>query len=146
MCLAAQRIFRDPDVSGHAQSDGEGIQRARGRRERRKPNYTSQQEVSGVAVKIRPVGDRVVVKPTQKEEVTKSGIVLPDTAKEKPQEGVVIAVGTGKLTDKGDRTPIEVKEGDRVLFAKYGGTEYKLDGEELVVLRESDILAILEGE
>ena len=99
-----------------------------------------------MASKIRPVGDRVVVKPSQKEETTKSGIVLPDTAKEKPQEGTIIAVGTGKLTDKGDRTPLEVHEGDRVLFAKYGGTEFKLDGEDLLVLRESDILAILEGD
>jgi chaperonin GroES len=98
-----------------------------------------------VASKIRPVGDRVVVKPSQKEEVTKSGIVLPDTAKEKPQEGTIIAVGSGKLTDKGDRQPLEVKEGDRVLFAKYGGTEFKMDGEDLLVLRESDILAILEN-
>ena len=99
-----------------------------------------------MASTIRPVGDRVVVKPAQKEEVTKSGIVLPDTAKEKPQEGTIIAVGAGKLTEKGDRTPLEVQAGDRVLFAKYGGTEFKLDGEDLLVLRESDILAILEGE
>ncbi len=96
-----------------------------------------------MASKIRPVGDRVVVKPAQKEEVTKSGIVIPDTAKEKPQEGTIIAVGAGKLTEKGDRQPLEVKEGDRVLFAKYGGTEFKLDGDDLLVLRESDILAIL---
>jgi chaperonin GroES len=94
--------------------------------------------------KIRPVGDRVVVKPAQKEEVTRSGIVIPDTAKEKPQEGTVVAVGMGKLTEKGDRQPLEVKEGDRVLFAKYGGTEFKLLDEDLLVLRESDILAILE--
>jgi chaperonin GroES len=99
-----------------------------------------------VANKIQPVGDRVIVKPAGNEEVTRSGIVIPDTAKEKPQEGIVIAVGTGKLLDSGERAAMEVKEGDRVLFAKYGGTEYKLDGEELVVLRESDILAILEGE
>ena len=99
-----------------------------------------------MATKIRPVGDRVVVKPAQKEEITRSGIVIPDTAKEKPQEGTVIAVGAGKLTDNGDRQPLEVKEGDRVLFAKYGGTEFKLDGEDLLVLRESDILAILAGE
>ncbi len=99
-----------------------------------------------MASKIRPVGDRVVVKPAQKEEVTKSGIVIPDTAKEKPQEGTVVAVGAGKLTDKGDRQPLEVKEGDKVLFAKYGGTEFKLDGEDMLVLRESDILAILQGD
>ena len=99
-----------------------------------------------MASKIRPVGDRVVVKPAQKEEVTKSGIVIPDTAKEKPQEGTVVAVGAGKLTEKGDRQPLEVKEGDKVLFAKYGGTEFKLDGEDMLVLRESDILAILQGD
>lgn len=99
-----------------------------------------------MASKIRPVGDRVVVKPAQKEEVTRSGIVIPDTAKEKPQEGTVVAVGSGKLNDNGERTPLEVKEGDRVLFAKYGGTEFKLDGDDLLVLRESDILAILTGD
>jgi chaperonin GroES len=99
-----------------------------------------------MATKLRPVADRVVVKPAQREEVTRSGIVIPDTAKEKPQEGTVIAVGSGKLMDNGVRTPLEVKEGDRVLFAKYGGTEFKLEDEDLLVLRESDILAIIEGE
>ena len=93
--------------------------------------------------KIRPVGDRVVVKPSAKEEVTKSGIVIPDTAKEKPQEGTVIAVGSGRLLDNGDRAPMDVREGDRILFAKYGGTEFKLDGEEYLVLKENDILAII---
>ena len=93
--------------------------------------------------KIRPVGDRVVVKPAAKEEVTKSGIVIPDTAKEKPQEGTVIAVGSGRLLDNGDRAPIDVREGDRILFAKYGGTEFKLDGEDYLVLKENDILAII---
>lgn len=92
---------------------------------------------------IRPVGDRVVVKPAAREEVTKSGIVIPDTAKEKPQEGVVIAVGNGRLLDNGDRSPIDVAKGDRVLFAKYGGTEFKLDGEDYLVLKENDILAIV---
>jgi len=92
---------------------------------------------------IRPVGDRVVIKPAAKEEVTKSGIVIPDTAKEKPQEGVVIAVGSGRLLDNGERAVIDVHEGDRVLFAKYGGTEFKLEGEEYLVLKESDILAIV---
>jgi chaperonin GroES len=99
-----------------------------------------------VASKIVPVGDRVVVKPAGKEEITRSGIVIPDTAKEKPQEGNIIAVGSGKLLDNGDRAPLEVKVGDRVLFAKYGGTEFKLDGEDLLVLRESDILAVLSHE
>ncbi|HEU5229432.1 MAG TPA: co-chaperone GroES [Ktedonobacteraceae bacterium] len=93
--------------------------------------------------KIRPVGDRVVVKPAAKEEVTRSGIVLPDTAKEKPQEGTVIAVGSGRLLENGDRAAIELREGDRVLFAKYGGTEFKLDGEEYLVLKENDILAVV---
>ena len=93
--------------------------------------------------KIRPVGDRVVVKPAAKEEITKSGIVIPDTAKEKPQEGTVVAVGSGRLLDNGDRSPIDVREGDRILFAKYGGTEFKLDGEEYLVLKENDILAII---
>ncbi len=96
-----------------------------------------------MASKIRPVGDRVVVRPAAKEEVTKSGIVIPDTAKEKPQEGVVVAVGSGKLLENGDRVALEIKEGDRVLYAKYGGTEFKLDGEDYLVLRESDVLAIL---
>ncbi|MBV9710655.1 MAG: co-chaperone GroES [Ktedonobacteraceae bacterium] len=96
-----------------------------------------------VVAKIQPVGDRVVVKPAAREEVTRSGIVIPDTAKEKPQEGVVIAVGNGRLLDNGDRSPIDVHEGDRVLFAKYGGTEFKLDGEEYLVLKENDILAII---
>jgi chaperonin GroES len=105
----------------------------------------SQEEIS-VASKLRPVGDRVVVRPAQREEVTRSGIVIPDTAKEKPQEGVVLAVGSGKLLDTGQRVALELKEGDRVLFAKYGGTEFKLDGEDLLVLRESDILAVIEGE
>jgi len=93
--------------------------------------------------KIQPIGDRVVVKPAAKEEVTKSGIVIPDTAKEKPQEGTVVAVGSGRLLDNGERAVLDVREGDRVLFAKYGGTEFKLDGEEYLVLKENDILAII---
>lgn len=93
--------------------------------------------------KIRPVGDRVVVKPAAREEVTKSGIVIPDTAKEKPQEGTVVAVGSGRLLENGERAALDLHEGDRVLFAKYGGTEFKLDGEELLVLKENDILAII---
>jgi chaperonin GroES len=96
-----------------------------------------------VASKIRPVGDRLVVKPAAKEEITRSGIVIPDTAKEKPQEGEVIAVGSGKLLDNGERVPMEIKVGDRVLYAKYGGTEFKLDGEDYLVMRESDVLAVL---
>jgi chaperonin GroES len=92
---------------------------------------------------LKPLGDRVVVKALEREEVTKSGIYLPDTAKEKPQEGRVEAVGPGRILDNGERSKMEPKEGDRVLFAKYAGTEFKLDGEDLLILRESDILAVI---
>jgi len=94
-----------------------------------------------MAVKLQPLGDRVVVKPIEGEEVTKGGIVLPDTAKEKPQEGKVLAVGPGRLSEDGKRIAMDVKVGDVVLYIKYGGTEVKIEGEELMVLRESDILA-----
>jgi chaperonin GroES len=92
---------------------------------------------------LKPLGDRVVVKALEREEVTKSGIYLPDTAKEKPQEGRVEAVGPGRILDNGERSKMELKEGDRVLFAKYAGTEFKLEGEDLLILRESDILAVI---
>ena len=91
--------------------------------------------------KLQPLGDRVVIKVIEREEITKGGLVLPDTAKEKPQEGKVIAVGPGKLGDDGKRVALEVKVGDTVIYARYAGTEIKLDDEEVVVLRESDILA-----
>jgi chaperonin GroES len=91
---------------------------------------------------IKPLADRVVLKVLKSEEVTKGGIVLPDTAKEKPIEGEVVEVGTGKILDNGTRVTPEVKKGDHVIFAKYGGTEVKIDGEEYVILRESDILAV----
>ena len=91
--------------------------------------------------KLQPLGDRVVIKTIEQEEVTKTGIVLPDTAKEKPQEGEVIAVGPGKLADDGKRIAMEVKKGDRVIYARYAGTEIKIDGEEYMILREADILA-----
>ncbi len=94
---------------------------------------------------LKPLGDRVVIKPTPKEEVTKSGILLPDTAKEKPQEGTIIAIGAGKLDDKGVRNALEVKEGQKVLYAKYAGTEFKIENEEYLILSEKDILAIVEG-
>ncbi|MER3418498.1 MAG: co-chaperone GroES [Chloroflexota bacterium] len=97
------------------------------------------------STKLRPLGDRVVVKPTPREEMTKSGIVLPDTAKEKPQEGQVLAVGPGRMLEDGKREPMDVKEGDRVLYAKYAGTEFKVDGEELLIISQKDILAIVEG-
>ena len=91
--------------------------------------------------KLQPLGDRVVIKTIEREEVTKTGIVLPDTAKEKPQEGEVIAVGPGRLSEDGKRIAMDVKAGDIVIYAKYDGTEIKLDGEELIILREADILA-----
>ncbi len=92
---------------------------------------------------IRPLGDRIVIRPSVREETTKSGIVLPDTAREKPQEGEIIAVGTGRILDSGERQPLEVKVGDRAMYAKYAGTEVKLDGEEYLILRESDVLALV---
>jgi chaperonin GroES len=97
-----------------------------------------------VSVKIQPLGDRVVVKAISQETVTKSGIVLPDTAKERPQEGEVLAVGPGKILDNGKRVTLEISVGQKVLFAKYSGTEVKLDGEEYLILRESDIMGIVE--
>jgi len=92
---------------------------------------------------LKPLGDRVVVRAIEEEQLTAGGIVLPYTAKEKPQQGEVIAVCTGKLLDNGERVPLEVKEGDRIIFAKYGGTEVKIKGEEYLILRENDILAIV---
>ncbi len=94
-------------------------------------------------MKIQPLGERIVLKVMESEEKTKSGIVLPDTAKEKPQMGKVLAVGTGRVLENGERLPLEVKEGDTVLFAKYAGTEVKLDGEEYMVIKENDVLAIV---
>jgi chaperonin GroES len=94
-----------------------------------------------MAVKIQPLADRLVVKPIEREEVTKSGIVIPDTAKERPQEGKVVAVGPGRLSEDGKRIEMDVAVGDVVIYAKYGGTEIKIDDEELIILRESDILA-----
>jgi len=95
-------------------------------------------------VLIRPLGDRVVVKPLASEEVTKSGIVLPDTAKEKPQEGEVVSVGSGRILDSGDRVPIDLNPGDKVLFSKYAGNEVKIDNVEYLILREMDILGVIE--
>ena len=96
------------------------------------------------ATKLRPLGDRVVIRPAAREEATRSGIVLPDTSKEKPQRGEVLAVGPGRVSDEGKKIPMEVKVGDTVLFARYAGTEFKLEDDELLILRESDILAISE--
>jgi chaperonin GroES len=94
-----------------------------------------------MAAKLQPLADRLVVKPIQKEEMTKGGIYLPDTAKEKPQEGEVVAVGPGRMTDEGKRIPMDVKVGDRVIYSKYGGSEIKIDDVDMIILRESDILA-----
>lgn len=93
--------------------------------------------------KIRPLGDRVIVEPTEQEETTASGLYIPETAKEKPQQGRVLAAGAGRLDDDGDRIPMDVQAGDLVLFAKYAGTEVKMDGKKLLILKESDILGII---
>ncbi|MTI84906.1 MAG: co-chaperone GroES [Firmicutes bacterium] len=93
---------------------------------------------------IRPLGDRLVVKPTPTEEKTKSGIVLPDTAKEKPQEGEVVAVGSGRVLDSGQRVPMDVKVGEKILFSKYAGNEIKINEEEYLILREMDVLGVVE--
>ena len=97
-------------------------------------------------ISFKPLGGRVLVEPIEQEEVTAGGIVLPETAKEKPQQGKVLATGPGDRDEKGDRIPMDVKVGDTVLFAKYSGTEVKMDGKKLLILRESDVLAIVEGE
>ena len=94
---------------------------------------------------LRPLGDRVVVKPVEREERTKSGIVLPDTAKEKPQEGMVEAVGTGRLLDNGTKVPMELKVGDKILYAKYAGNEFKVDETEYLIISEKDVLAVVAG-
>ncbi len=94
-------------------------------------------------MKVRPLYDKVLVKRVQEEEKTKGGIIIPDTAKEKPQEGEVVAVGHGRILENGSKIPLEVKEGDRVIFSKYAGTEIKIDGEEYLIMREEDILGII---
>jgi len=98
----------------------------------------------GEAMKLRPLHDRVIVKRIEEEEKTSGGIIIPDTAKEKPQEGKVIAVGKGKILDNGKVSPMAVKEGDRILFGKYAGTDIKVDGEEHLIMREDDILAVVQ--
>ena len=95
-------------------------------------------------MKIRPLNDRLLVKRLEEETKTAGGIIIPDSAKEKPAEGKVVAVGPGKLNDKGERVGLQVKEGDRVLFSKYGGTDVKLDGEDYLIMREDDILGVIE--
>jgi chaperonin GroES len=109
------------------------------------PLQTKQQKESGGSMNIKPLGDRVLVQPVEDQEVKKGGIIIPDTAKEKPQEGKVIAVGTGKRDEHGKLIPFEVKKGDRVLISKYGGTEIKIDGKDYLIMREDDILGVIEG-
>ncbi len=96
-------------------------------------------------MKIRPLQDRVIIKRVEEEERTKGGIIIPDTAKEKPLEGKVVAVGNGKILENGEVRPLDVKEGNRVLFSKYAGTEIKIEGDELLMMREDDILGVIEG-
>ena len=97
-----------------------------------------------MAINVKPLGDRILVEPAEEKEVKKGGIIIPDSAKEKPTESIVIALGTGKLDDNGKRVPFEVKKGDRILVTKYSGTEIKIDGKEYKILSSDDILAILE--
>jgi chaperonin GroES len=114
-----------------------------------KPIHASKSTTPAVATpiakKLRPLGDRVVVRPTPGEEMTKSGIVIPDTAKEKPQEGSILAVGPGRVLEDGKREQIDVRAGDKILYAKYAGTEFKLDGEDLLIISHKDILAVVES-
>jgi chaperonin GroES len=98
----------------------------------------------GMVMKLKPLGDRVVLKLVEQEEKTRGGILLPDTAKEKPQKGEVLAVGTGKVLDSGEKVPLDVKVGDRVIFARYSGTEVKVEGEEYLIVSERDILAVVD--
>ena len=97
-----------------------------------------------MAINVKPLGDRVLVEPVEEKEVKKGGIIIPDSAKEKPTEGLIIALGTGKTDDNGKKVPFEVKKGDRVLISKYGGTEIKLDGKEYKILNSDDILAVID--
>ena len=108
-----------------------------------KPTATKPAATTPVAKKLRPLGDRVVIQPSAREEMTKSGIVIPDTAKEKPQEGTILSAGPGRILDDGKREAMDVKAGDKVLYAKYAGTEFKIDGEDLLIVAQKDILAIV---
>jgi chaperonin GroES len=107
---------------------------------------TTQSNGTEVAAKLRPLGDRVVVRPSGREETTKSGIVIPDTAKEKPQRGKVLAVGPGPRDEDGEYISMDVEEGDEIIFSKYGGTEIKIGSDEVLILRESDVLAKVVGD
>jgi chaperonin GroES len=104
-------------------------------------NYPSEERNP---MKVRPLQDRILVRPLAEEEMKQGGIIIPDTAKEKPQEGEIVAVGSGRVLKDGDKQPLEVKKGEKVLYAKYAGTEVKLNGEELLIMREDDVLAVVE--
>jgi chaperonin GroES len=110
------------------------------------PKATRRAVAPPITKKLRPLGDRVVVQPSAREEMTKSGIVIPDTAKEKPQEGTILAAGPGRVLEDGTREAMDVRAGDKVLYAKYAGTEFKLDGEDLLIVSQKDILAIVESQ
>jgi chaperonin GroES len=126
-----------PDAAG-------GTILRRGRVGKVKPHIKSKRRIqNNMAVNVKPLGDRVLVQPLEEKEVKKGGIIIPDTAKEKPQEGTVVAIGTGKLDDKGKKIEFNVKVGDKVLISKYGGTEIKIDGENYLIMREDDILGII---
>src|SRR5438876_103281 len=114
------------------------------RRSLRTMRTNQQKETERMSVNLKPLGDRVLVEPVEEKEVKKGGIIIPDTAKEKPTEGLIIALGTGKTDDNGKKVPFEVKKGDRVLISKYGGTEVKLNGKEYKILNSDDILAVVE--
>src|SRR5580765_4335676 len=105
---------------------------------------TTSTETKGGTMNVQPLADRLLVKRVEEEETKRGGIIIPDTAKEKPQEGEVVAVGPGRLTDDGKRIPLEVKKGDRILMGKYSGTEVKIDGDEHIIMREDDVLAVIE--
>ena len=109
------------------------------------PMSTMTDPATAINSKLRPLGDRVVVLPDPGEGTTKSGIVIPDTAKDRPQEGTILAVGPGRVLDDGRREPMDVQQGDKVLFAKYGGTEFKIEGKDLLIISHKDILAVVEG-
>jgi chaperonin GroES len=114
----------------------------RGRADPARDNQT--RKGARIVMNVKPLGDRVLVQPVEQEEVKKGGIIIPDTAKEKPQEGKIVAVGAGKRDDNGKLIPLDVKKGDRVLFSKYGGTEIKIDGKDYLIMREDDILGVLD--
>jgi chaperonin GroES len=107
------------------------------------PKATTEKETRMASVNVRPLGDRVLVQPIEEQETKKGGIIIPDTAKEKPQEGKVVALGTGKVNEEGKKVEFTVKKGDKVLISKYGGTEIKIDSESYLIMREDDILGII---